>query len=256
MEAVFQIGHGRRRPPVLGQSAGRVRAVLTPPGRSWPLPKAKAPRGAKETPPEAGMQGSTEGLRWQTTHSTCSQSPPDPCAQPPTGTLMPPHCLSCLTSPTAERQCWPPRAGSSRRPTGQDVHRSSAPEGGQTRGPRRQTSLRTRVLPEGTPCLPPKRQEDHREDGFLPEALLLGGPGVDTAGARPAPPTLPDSHCSLQGLPPWNDRTHPGAPHWFIAEEKMVEKARGTWALQRHPLCSQLLFWERVNLSPGWRRSS
>ena len=98
-------GHGRRRPPVLGQSMGRVRAVLTPPGRSWPLPKAKAPRGAKKTPPEAGMQGSREGLRWQTTHCTCSQSPPDLCAQPPTGTLMTPHRHSCLTSPTPEWQC-------------------------------------------------------------------------------------------------------------------------------------------------------
>ena len=84
---------------------GRVRAVLTPLGRSWPLPKAKAPRGAKKTPPEAGMQGSREGLRWQTTHCTCSQSPPDLCAQPPMGTLMTPHRHSCLTSPTPEWQC-------------------------------------------------------------------------------------------------------------------------------------------------------
>lgn len=35
---------------------------------------------------------------------------------------------------------------------------------------------------------------------------------MDTAGAGPAPPTLPDSLYSLQGLLPWDDWTHPGAP--------------------------------------------
>lgn len=99
-------GHGRRRPPILGQSTGRVRAVLTSREQSGPLPGVGAPWGAKETPPEAWTQGSTaEGLRRQTTHCSPSQSPPDLCARPPTGTLMNPHRHSCLTSPTPGWQC-------------------------------------------------------------------------------------------------------------------------------------------------------
>ena len=98
-------GHGRCRPPILGQSTGRVRAVLTPWGQSGPLPGVRAPWGAKETPPEAGTQGSTAGLRRQTTHCSPSQSPPDLCTRPPTGTRVTPHRHSCLTSPTPGWQC-------------------------------------------------------------------------------------------------------------------------------------------------------
>lgn len=202
-------------------------------GRSWPLPGAGAPRGAKETPPAAGTQGSTaEGLRWQTTHYTLTV---------PTRPLRPathghPHdsLSSLLPDVTNTRMAALTSKGRFR----QISHWTRCP---QILSPRRgsDTGSQDAEQPEGTHRLPPKRQEDHREDGFLPEALLPGDPGVDTAGAGPAPPTRPDSRCSLQRLPPCDDRTHPG------------HQARAMAQAQAEPRPGAVGGWRSVSLEVG-----
>ena len=194
-------------------------------GRSWPLPGAGAPRGAKETPPAAGAQGSTaEGLRRQTTRYTLTV--PTRPLRPATHGHPRGSPSSLLPDVTHARVAALTSKGRFR----QVSHWTICP---QILSPRRgsDTGSQETEQPEGTHRLPPKRQEDHREDGFLPEALLPGDPGVDTAGAGPAPPTLPDSCCSLQRLPPWDDRTHPGHQARAMAQAQAEPRpgAVGGW---------------------------